>query len=277
MAGFPSEHGRGLFWYVHNGAHWQCGPGYGCDRKAFFAHQIMFTVKGQGTGTYEGRPFSAGPDSAVLMDLARPHSYWADPRDPWEMYWVRFDGPGVAALFEALLRAHGSPVFPVVSAQRMSAEFEALFGLLREQPQGYEAWIWHRLTGLMALVVEALRGEGAQAGAHLEHAPSSIAPALKLLRDRHRETIALEELARAAHLSMFHFLRRFKHATGFTPMEYLEKFRVSRAQELMLSQPELRLKDVAQLVGYPDPAYFSRVFRKRTGQSPRQFRSSLSG
>jgi len=275
-AGFPSEQCRGLYWYVHNAAHWQTGAGYGCDRKHFFAHQFMFMVHGRGTGTYRGKPFSAGPGTCVVMDLAQPHSYWSDTKDPWEMYWVRFDGPGVPNLVEALVRSAGSPAIPYASGERVRSDFAAIFSLLKEQPPGYDAWVWQRLVSLSANVIEGLRRAGVEADPEFERAPGGIAGALHHLRNQHRQPIALQDLARVAHMSPFHFVRKFKEATSFTPMEYLEKFRISRAQEIMLAEPNRVLKDVAAAVGFADPAYFSRVFRKRTGLSPRTFRDRLS-
>lgn len=276
-AGLSSERSRGLWWYAHNAAHQRCGTDWHCDRESFFGHQIMFMVGGRGKGTYRRKPWTAAAGDAVLMDLRHPHMYAADPADPWEMYWVLFDGPGVAEVFNALIRAAGSVVIPFASPERLRADFEAIFRLLDAHPPGHEAWVWHHLSGLTANVVEGLRRAGGEADTSLAHAPAGVAAAVAYLRFHHHRTLALEDLARQAHMSTFHFVRRFKKATGFTPIEYLEKYRIGRAQELMMAQPDLRLNEIARAVGYADPAYFSRVFRKVTGHAPRVYRSGLAG
>ncbi|MCW8132255.1 MAG: helix-turn-helix transcriptional regulator [Planctomycetota bacterium] len=276
-AGFPSERSRGLWWYVHNAAHQQCGTDWGTARERFFGHQIMFMAKGKGHGNFRGKAWTAAGGDAVLMDLRNPHTYHADPAEPWEMYWVLFDGPGVAEVFNALIRSAGSVVIPFASLERVRADFAALFRLLAEHPPGYDAWVWHHLSGLIANVVEGHRRAGGEADPSLAQAPAGVAAALAHLRFHHHRTLSLEELARHAHMSTFHFVRRFKRATGFTPIEYLEKYRIGRAQELMMTQPELRLNEIARAVGYDDPAYFSRVFRKRTGVSPRAYKQGLPG
>lgn len=236
----------------------------------------MYIVKGRGEGEYRGERFRAGPGQAVLMDLADVHGYRCDPQAPWEMFWVRFDGPGVHAALESLLRAGGSCVLPVADGHRMRRDFRALFRLLGSQGPGREAWAAARLVALLANVQEGLLRTKRSAGAGGATAPAGIEAALKMLRERHQETVALCEAARTARMSPYHFLRRFKQATGFTPMAYLEHYRIERAQELLLAQPELLLKEIAARVGYQDPAYFSRVFRKRAGQSPRAYRLSLN-
>ena len=235
----------------------------------------MFMVSGRGHGTYGTTAWTAKKQDAVLMDLRTPHTYYSDAADPWEMLWIRFDGPGLSEIFSRLIEAAGSPVIPFASFERVNADFDAIFTLLTDHPPGYDTWAWHHLTGLMANVTEGLQRKDTIAGAALQETPGGIAAALALLRSEHTRTLALAELAHAAHMSPFHFTRRFKQSTGFTPMEYLEKFRISRAQELILSNPGMSLKEIAAASGFSDPAYFSRIFSKRIGVSPREYRRNL--
>ena len=235
----------------------------------------MFMLSGHGQGTYGRDAWTAKTQDAVLMDLRTPHTYYSDPNDPWEMLWIRFDGPGLSEIFSRLIEASGSPVIPCASLPRVLADFDAIFSLLSTHPPGYDTWAWHHLTGLIANITEGLQRKDTIAGASLQETPGGIAAALALLRSEHTRTIALAELAHAAHMSPFHFTRRFKQSTGFTPMEYLEKFRISRAQELILSLPGMSFKEIALASGFQDPAYFSRIFHKRIGVSPREYRRNL--
>ena len=82
----------------------------------------------------------------------------------------------------------------------------------------------------------------------------------------------LPEMAQAAGLSRFHFLRRFKRATGSTPWRYLVELRLARAKNLLID-PACSVAAAATATGFSDPAYFSRLFRKRTGITPRAYRS----
>ncbi|MGH7144191.1 MAG: AraC family transcriptional regulator [Planctomycetota bacterium] len=273
VAGLASAPARQIWWHVLNGAHWRCAAGYGCRDRRYFAHQIMYFVRGWGDGEYRGERFRAGPGSAVLMDLSELHSYHADPADPWEMMWVRFDGPGVPAAVESLHSAGRSCVLPVAAGARMRRDFRALFRQVETQAPGREAGAAARLMALLANLQDGVLHAGSVAA--FTRAPAGIEAAANFLRAHHLESVALREAAQAANMSLYHFLRRFKQVTGFTPMAYLENYRIGRAQELMLAQPDLRLKEIAARVGFADPAYFSRVFRKRVGSAPRAYRRSL--
>ncbi|AKF04411.1 helix-turn-helix transcriptional regulator [Sandaracinus amylolyticus] len=82
--------------------------------------------------------------------------------------------------------------------------------------------------------------------------------------------IGLEELAKLAGVSRFHFTRQFKRATGETPMAYVRRLRVERAKELLLAT-DMSLADVAAHVGFADQSHFTRVFRSVVGTTPARY------
>jgi AraC family transcriptional regulator of arabinose operon len=271
--GSPSEHANKLWWYLLNAAQLKTQPGWSCERQSSVGQQIMFLTAGRGGGVYQGKSWTAGAQQAVVLDLRLPHKYFTADDDPWEMHYVRFEGSGVSALLTSLVASSGSPVLPYSSIPEMEAHFAALYQLSKEQPPGYDARIWHHLTGLVTLIVEGMRRGGwLSATAGLEQTAEGVARALHYLRGHHQGTVSVEDLAAQAHMSRYHFTRLFKRATALTPMDYLEKFRIGRAKEMMLSQPDLRLNEIANAVGFADPAYFSRVFRKREGMSSKAYR-----
>jgi AraC family transcriptional regulator len=94
------------------------------------------------------------------------------------------------------------------------------------------------------------------------------------MRDRLDQGIALDALAALVNLSRCHFCTAFRLATGQTPYEWLTHERMARAKAL-LSDPRLRITDIALAVGYATPSAFSAAFRKMMGQTPSEFRRRL--
>lgn len=84
------------------------------------------------------------------------------------------------------------------------------------------------------------------------------------------ESFTLEELARAACVSRFHFARSFRSSTGDSPMAYLLKARIERAKQ-MLMRGDHTISDTAASLGFFDQSHFARTFRRLTGFSPREF------
>jgi AraC family transcriptional regulator len=86
--------------------------------------------------------------------------------------------------------------------------------------------------------------------------------------------IQLEDVARAAGLSSFHFAHMFKHTTGMGPHRYLTMARVERLKEL-LRATETTLNELALSVGFADQSHMTRVFKRFTGATPNAYRRAL--
>lgn len=105
--------------------------------------------------------------------------------------------------------------------------------------------------------------------------PGQLLPHLRRARDladRHfAEPLDLDALASAAHTSKFHFTRSFAAAYGETPVRYLARRRVERAQDLLRSA-NLTVTEVCMMVGYRSLGSFSSRFRELVGESPTEYR-----
>lgn len=98
---------------------------------------------------------------------------------------------------------------------------------------------------------------------------------METLRERYAEPeIDFEGLADEIGMSYDNFRRKFKQQTGVPPLQFFLSVKVEKAKEL-LSYTDLEVKDIAVSLGFPDPYYFSRFFRERTGLAPVQFRRGV--
>lgn len=88
------------------------------------------------------------------------------------------------------------------------------------------------------------------------------------------DPITLEEIARALNVSMFHFCRSFKKATGLTFVTYLNWVRIEKAK-ILLRNNSLRISEIAYEVGFQSLTHFNRIFRKLVDCSPTKYRSSV--
>ena len=88
------------------------------------------------------------------------------------------------------------------------------------------------------------------------------------------EEMAVETLAGLVDLSSFHFSRVFKQATGMSPLQFVTRERVTRAQQMIRETPR-SLIEIALEVGYTSPSHFAQVFRRVAGVTPTEFRHAL--
>ncbi|MCG1028114.1 response regulator [Virgibacillus halodenitrificans] len=94
------------------------------------------------------------------------------------------------------------------------------------------------------------------------------------IAEHYQEPLTLEKVAATVHLSTNYFSNLFKQELGETFTEYLAKIRMHQAKKLIESN-QYTLKEISYMVGYNNPNYFSRVFRKHFNESPKQFQRSI--
>jgi YesN/AraC family two-component response regulator len=103
--------------------------------------------------------------------------------------------------------------------------------------------------------------------------PLQLAPAVEYVERAFRERITSAEAAQRCNLTTFQLSRVFKETYGMTFQEYVIRFRIREACRL-LKNPEAEIAEVAFMVGFQDPSYFGKVFRKYMACTPSQFLTS---
>ncbi len=100
-----------------------------------------------------------------------------------------------------------------------------------------------------------------------------VQEARRFIESNFSRDISLDDVAGSVDVSPYYFTRMFKEETGETFVEYLTRVRIEHARELIRDQA-LPIWEVSQAVGYSDPNYFSRIFKKTVGKTPSEFRIS---
>lgn len=104
---------------------------------------------------------------------------------------------------------------------------------------------------------------------------SEIEEAMRYIHENYKRQIGLKDVAQKAGLSTAYFSTVFKKENGRSFVEYLTNLRIEMAKEL-LTHHEICIYEVGEMVGYPEPNYFSKIFRKITGTSPEKYRKQMT-
>ncbi|UQZ36854.1 hypothetical protein C2I18_26980 [Paenibacillus sp. PK3_47] len=104
--------------------------------------------------------------------------------------------------------------------------------------------------------------------------PDLAAQAIRYIHDHYREQITLTKLAKELDCNSRQLLRLFKARENTSPIDYLIRVRMHKARELLLTT-DSALKEIAERVGYGDVYYFSRLFKKVTGNSPSVYKEKV--
>ena len=100
---------------------------------------------------------------------------------------------------------------------------------------------------------------------------TAVTKAKNYIQEHYGFDISLDDVSREVNISPYYFSKLFKEESGENFIEYLTRTRIEKAKEL-LREGNLSIKEISSLVGYADPNYFSRLFKKQTEMTPREYR-----
>jgi AraC-like DNA-binding protein len=243
------------------------GHSYGpALRDHFLIHYILsgsgtFKVDGKCYELYENQGFLICPDVITY--------YEASKETPWTYTWVGFRGIRAEAFLKSANLDRNNPIF-FSSGEVIKKYFEEMKNSHRYK-YAYEL----RLQGILSILLSEL----------IEGAKSNIIPiegekdiyirkALQFIESNYSRNMSIAVLARHIGLNKNYFSTLFREVLGIPPKEYITKYRISKACEL-LSNQGLTISEVSRSVGYDDPLGFSKIFKQIKGISPKAYREVI--
>ncbi len=106
------------------------------------------------------------------------------------------------------------------------------------------------------------------------HGDDGIVKAQQLMEAHFAETMSIEKLAGQVGISPRHFIRRFKKATGESPLNFLQQIRIEKAKKILETRPDT-VDEITRAIGYENSSTFRKLFKKYNGLSPREYRDKF--
>jgi AraC-like DNA-binding protein len=226
---------------------------------------LQHTISGAGWLRFEQRRFRVVPGETLIVTVPHDHCYWVEDGGRWEFFWISMTGQEALRIHRDVLAATG----PVLRLSEATIEHLASCCLRIVENANLTPGLASALAyeALMALYDE-FSGEAASMAEQL----GPIGRAVDHLRAHAGDRIAVGELAAATGYTRAHFSRKFARAIGTPPALYARKERLRRAASVLAANPGTTIKQVARLLGFEDPNYFAKVFRRTFGVSPTEYR-----
>lgn len=231
---------------------------------------LHFVLFGHGTLIAGGEKTTLSRGDVFLLYKNQPYEYYPDSVDPWSYIWVDFDSDHTEALFSGCGLSVQKPYMHV-------SDLSELMDLLKRFYEAYDASGLQYLncSAYFILLLNKL----------IKNADKSIVPAtreiakfrrvreiLTYINNNYRMELSVQKIARDNCLSVSRMMALFAEVVGMSPVVYVNRYRVSAACE-MLAGSNVTIAEAAAAVGISDQLYFSRVFKKFKGMSPREYRA----
>ena len=230
---------------------------------------LILCLDGAGRGHLDGASWSLRGSEGVLLPPGRSHDYTADRDTPWTLIWFHF----VGAWAEEYARIVGGTgrhhKFAVHEVEVLVEAFEECY---RYVLGGYTDADLIGLSTSFARLLGLCRTLQRPANQRRRHAEDRVLRTIRFMREHLSGPITLAELAHTASLSIPHYSATFKRQMNCSPVEFLTRLRLQKACERFGGSSE-SIAEIAYAVGFADPLYFSRVFRRHMGITASDYRS----
>lgn len=230
---------------------------------------FIYCVDGRGWYEHSGRHYDVEKNQYFILPAGVPHRYGASEATPWTIYWIHFRGP--LATHYANDAAEPQSVNTSVDSRISQRHnlFEEILSTLNasfaiENIRYAMAAFHHYLASLRYLKQYRASGSGSSR--------DTVEIIIHYLNENIGRKIRLDELAEYIGCSASHMSELFRQRTGHSILNYFNLLKVKLACQL-LDTTDMKLNQISFKVGIDDPLYFSRLFSKAMGMSPRAYRT----
>ena len=268
----------------------QCNPGFKEGPRQIYDHQFIYVHKGRGKMEIAEKTYTALPGDVFFYGPGVTHAFYADEDDPFLLTGIHFDftghfkdlpfpiGPFQIHLFKKELMTEKVNFidFPGFTAHINVSTNTKIRELILDMVKDYEEGRIYSLQYINGLF-RAFLAIVARCTLLNTIAPNSkddiIHSVIHFIQENYNENLTNKFIA-----SKFHFHQNYLNQlmlahTGVTLRQYLIDFRIRKALDMLLNT-QYNVSEIARAVGYEDPHYFSRVFKKKTGLCPSHIKSN---
>lgn len=228
-------------------------------------YQLIYVYKGAGHYYLHNKWEALGAGNILLFRPQEPQTYSYFAEEHPEIYWIHFTG----SVCENTIRKYNLHNCYIGEHILLKALFQETIIELQLKEPFFEDMVLSKFQQILATIARSQQ----QILAPLEN-DFSLNRLVIQLNQKYMDDWNVESMAEYCKLSVGYFSHIFKKRMGAAPMRYLTELRIEKAKELIVTN-SMSLSDIAPMVGFPDPLYFSRVFKKTTGIPPKEFRQSL--
>ena len=237
--------------------------------------ELFFVVDGKGEFNIQGQRFPVKANDFVIINPQVEHTELSSPDEPLEYIVLGIKGLSFSNLTPVSEGGHPFSFFNLRDEQKDILRYlNAMVQEATSQSMSYEL-VCHNLLEILLIKILRHQHFDLEVGKQSK-ATKDISFIKHYLETYYHESIQLEDLASMTHLSRFYISHSFKKEIGMSPMEYLIDIRIKESK-ILLRTTNYSISQVADIVGFTTPTYFSKQFRKSTGISPTDYREQFQG
>ena len=223
-------------------------------------YQWIHCVNGSGKLVLEGKEYIISSGMGFFLAKDYPHEYF--PLDtPWETHWISFEGYGVPELLKSI----GLDKYGVYNLWDLKHIDELLLDIYYSAIKEDESSVDRNSVKLYNFLIELKNSIRNTEKLKNKVYYDKVEKVIAFMEENYKEYLTIDRLSSEVNVSSQYLCRIFKKVLNMRPFEYLNKYRIQKAQEILIMNQEVMVKDVCKEVGYEDVSYFCLMFKNMWG------------
>lgn len=231
-------------------------------------YQLLYIASGKAHFYFDNKETIVSAGNMVIYRPGELQRYLYYAADQTEVFWVHFTGSEVENLLNKCGIKQGQNLIHTGTTIAFSNLFLRIIQELQHRNAEFEKMCAMNLEQLFILLYRETTKERSHKSEFLD---AEMEKAKQFFFENYSTEISIEEYAADKGMSVSYFIRNFKQYYNMTPMQYILSVRITNAQTL-LETTDYTVAEISNIIGYDNPLYFSRLFHKQNGISPREYR-----
>lgn len=238
---------------------------------------LIYCLEGHGWIELERERHELAPNSYFIIPCNTAHKYGAKKEDPWSIYWIHFAGSSAKHFYDKYRLSNSSngdipQIVKIPFDERRIKYFNGITSLLES---GYSREIVEYVNiSLWQLLASFIYHDFFSKIRHQRNDTNIVDTAINYMKKNIDRSISVDELAEHLNYSSSYLYSLFKEETGYSPIHYFNHLKIQKACQY-LNFTNLSIKEISFELGFNDPFYFSRLFKKLMELSPTEYRYRL--
>lgn len=235
--------------------------------------EIIYICEGEGNFIINNKSYTAKKGDILIYNAGVIHEEYSNPENPLKTFFCGVSNLAIDQLKELCIIPLN--LEPVIRKNKYSVLIETYFSQIFEesslQAAGFEIICQGLLSSSIALIHRAIKLHNFKSETKESN---TLAHRIKEFIDKnYKKNIKLEDIADELYINKYYLSHVFKEQMQITPINYLINRRIGAAKSLLVST-ELKIGEIARIMGYDNPNYFTLLFKKMTGETPKQFKEN---
>lgn len=257
--------------FDYAGAGWhRCNDLYRIRRPhGIDVYTVFFSLTAGGCFRLRNKTYEIPASSIAILPPDVAHEYYAARGAWWEFYWIHI-GKRNAEILEKIIQRHGY-VYITKNAAVIGKKIERLFP---EHTLPDDILFEITASQVISNIFHMMLEDSYTVVTDHQKSVGLVAEIIREMEENYSVDINIADLANKNYVSQQHLIRIFKSETGYTPYEYLKKYRLKKATEL-LTYTDYSVAEIAESIGFPSNSNFIFQFKNEYEITPAKYRKYL--